>query len=141
MDGTDNFVQYSSKRTDIDPKGVMDVVAHGTPNKIQIMTKNGEVWIDQRTAAKLIQRNPDYNGQSVRLLSCETGACDTGFAQNLANKLGVKVEAPTEILWAYPNGQMRVAPRKSLDPKSPLFNMPDLNNQGAFKTFKPGVDN
>jgi len=139
MDEADDFVTFSSRRADIDPNGVMDVVAHGTPNKIQIMTENGPVWVDHRVAAKLIKQDPSYSGQPIRLLSCETGSCDAGFAQNLANKLGVKVEAPTEILWAYPNGGMKVAPRRSLDPKSPLYNQPDLNNQGTFEIFKPGV--
>ena len=28
------------------------------------------------------------------------GASDAGFAQNLANKMGVPVEAPTDLVWA-----------------------------------------
>ncbi len=48
------------------------------------------------------------------------GACDSSFAQNLANKMGVPVEAPTNLVWAYGDGQMVVAPRASLDKRSPL---------------------
>jgi len=137
MDETDNFVEFSSKRSDIDPNGSLDIVAHGTPNKIQIMTENGEVWVDHRVAAKLIKQRQDYNGQSIRLLSCNTGSCDTGFAQNLSNQLGVKVEAPTNLLWAYPDGSMKIAPRRSLDPNSQLFSQPKLREQGEFRIFEP----
>ncbi|WP_221733461.1 hypothetical protein [Pseudomonas baetica] len=61
-----------------------------------------------------------------------------GFAQNLANKMGVPVKAPTNLVWANPNGMMVVAPRASSSPSSPLFNHPDMANQGTFKVFNPG---
>jgi filamentous hemagglutinin len=93
---------------------------------------------DQRLVSRLIENNPGYNGQPIRLLSCDTGACDAGFAQNLANKMGVPVKAPTNLVWAYGNGMMVVAPRTSSSPSSPLFNVPDLKNQGTFKVFNPG---
>ena len=40
------------------------------------------------------------------MLSCDTGACDAGFAQNLINKMGVPVQAPAELVWAYGNGRI-----------------------------------
>jgi len=101
------------------------------------MTANGPVVVDHRVASKLIESAPGYNGQPIRLLSCETGACDTGFAQNMANKMGKAIEAPTDLVWAYGNGKMVVAPRMSPDPKSPFFNQPDLSKQGTFKIFRP----
>jgi hypothetical protein len=130
MSNSDRFFLNASKRPDIDPKGFFDVVAHGSPNKIQIETPNGSVLIDHRAAARLIQQQPSYNGQNIRLLSCSTGACDTGFAQNLANKLKVDVHAPTDILWAYSNGKLVVA--------SPTYNnKPDLRKLGTIKIFSP----
>lgn len=49
----------------------------------------------------MIKQNPQYKkGQTIRLLSCSTGSISNGFAQRLANKLGVKVEAPVDVLWA-----------------------------------------
>jgi hypothetical protein len=130
MEETDRFFLNASKRSDIDPDGYFDVVAHGSPNKIQIETLNGPVLVDHRTAARLIEQQPGYNGQNIRLFSCSTGACDTGFAQNLANKLNVEVQAPTDLLWAYPNGKTVVAP-KGLD------GLPDLSNVGEIKIFQP----
>ena len=138
MGNGDQFFKNASKRLDVDAGGTFDVVAHGSTQKIEVMTSNGTVLVDQRVAAKLLENTPGYNGQPIRLLSCDTGACDAGFAQNLANKMGVSVEAPTNLVWAYGNGKMVVAPRSSLNPSSPLFNEPDLANQGTFKTFVPG---
>ena len=130
MEGTDRFFLNASKRPDIDPDGSFDVVAHGSPNKIQIETPNGPVLVDHRTAAKLIEQQPGYNGQNIRLLSCSTGACDTGFAQNLSNKLNVEVQAPTDLLWAYPDGKTVVAPRG-------VNGLPNRNDVGEMKIFLP----
>ena len=137
MGKADDFYRFASRRADIDPAGNFDVVAHGTTTEIEVMTARGPVTVDQRVAARLIQQSPGYNGQPIRLLSCETGACDTGFAQNLANKMNVPVQVPTELVWAYGNGEMVVAPRFSLNPRLPEFNLPDLTRQGKFQTFTP----
>ena len=36
MDADDAFVSNISRRTDVDTNGNLDVIAHGTPNGIQI---------------------------------------------------------------------------------------------------------
>lgn len=77
------------------------MVAHGSKQKIEIVTPNGTVMADQRVVSRLIENNPGYNGQPIRLLSWDTGACDTGLAQNLANKMGVPVKAPTNLVRGY----------------------------------------
>jgi hypothetical protein len=139
MGGEDQFFKNVANRADINPNGFFDVIAHGNSQRIELLTANGSVAIDQRTAARLIENSSGYtSGQPIRLLSCDTGACDAGFAQNLANKMGVTVSAPTELVWAYPDGKIVVAPRTSLDPVSPYYNVPDLSRQGVFKIFLPG---
>ncbi len=139
MAGTDRFYLNAARRADIDPNGAFDVIAHGSTHEIEVMTSNGAVLVDQRAAARLIQNSPGYvEGQPVRLLSCSTGACDTGFAQNLANKMGIPVQAPTDLVWAYGDGSMVVAPRMSTDPTSYLFNVPNKALEGTFRTFVPG---
>ena len=131
MNPKDGFLKNISKRADIDANGCYDVIAHGTPNGIQI-THNGKTMIvDSRIAARLIQNSEGYSGQPIRLLSCNTGALENGFAQNLANKLNVPVYAPTNYLWAYPNGNYLVAGMTNAM-------APDLNNIGTFKLFIPG---
>ena len=139
MGDKDLFFKNASKRLDIDPNGMFDVVAHGSSQSIEILTAKGPVTIDQRVASKLIEGSPSYTpGQPVRLLSCDTGTCNAGFAQNLANKMGIPVQAPSELVWADSKGNIIVAPRISANPDSPYFNVPDLARQGTFKTFLPG---
>ena len=130
MSDSDGFFRNASNRLDIDPDGYFDVVAHGSSHKIQIETPNGPVLVNHRTAARLIKQQPGYNGQKIRLLSCSTGGSGTGFAQNLSNKLKVEVKAPSDLLWAYPDGKMVVAPKAA-------NGMPDLKNTGVVKTFLP----
>ena len=129
--------QYFSniaKRADIDRNGVYDVVAHGEPNAIQIEHNGTTMTLDSRTLARMLKNKKDYSRkQPIRLLSCNTGSDPSGFAQNLANKLGVVVEAPTKLVWALPNGKYFVAAR---NPNNP--NRPDYKNQGKFIKFYPG---
>ena len=106
----------------MDTNGYFDVIAHGTPNGIQITHNGQHMIVDHRTASRLIQNSDGYNGQTIRLLSCNTGALDNGFAQNLANKLNVEVYAPTNYLWSTPNGNYFVA---------------GMNNRETFKLFSP----
>ena len=129
--------QYFSniaKRADIDRNGVYDVVAHGEPNAIQIEHNGTTMTLDSRTLARMLKNKKDYSRkQPIRLLSCNTGSDPSGFAQNLANKLGVVVEAPTKLVWALPNGKYFVAAR---NPNNP--NRPDYKNKGKFVKFYPG---
>jgi hypothetical protein len=53
------------------------------------------------------------------LLTCLTGAGQEGFAQALANELGVPVMAPTGVLKINPSGAMEIL------------------NGGYWKTFTP----
>ena len=67
-------------------------------------------------------------------MSCNTGALDNGFAQNLANNLNVKVYAPTDYLWSYPNGKYFVA--GMLKDKDRII--PNMEKLAGFKLFVPG---
>lgn len=113
---------YERKVLDSIPKkeGFFDFAAHGTPNAIGYGTTVADM--SARELANIIRRNKDYHGQKVRLLSCSTGATDDGFAQQLANALGVEVEAPTDILLVWPNGTYIIG----------------YDGSGEMKTFKPG---
>ena len=123
-----------AKRADIDRNGVYDVVAHGEQNAIQIEHNGTTMTLDSRTLARMLKNKKDYSRkQPIRLLSCNTGSDPSGFAQNLANKLGVVVEAPTKLVWALPNGKYFVAAR---NPNNP--NRPDYKNQGKIIKFYPG---
>ncbi len=131
MDANDSFAKYISRREDVDVRGYYDVIAHGQTDGI-LITHNGQhMLVNHRTAARLIQQADGYKGQDIRLLSCNTGAANDGFAQNLANRLNVKVYAPTNYLWATPSGEYFVAGMNK-------FALPNRKNIGKFKLFMPG---
>lgn len=131
MPENESFYKNVSMRSDIDPNGYLDVIAHGNKNKIQMFVNGQVMEVDSRVASRIISNSQSYNGQNIRLLSCNTGAVNNGFAQNLANKLNVTVSAPNNYLWAYPNGKMIVAGKLP-------NNLPDLGNIGNFIDFIPG---
>jgi hypothetical protein len=80
--------------------------------------------MNHRSLATYIQKQADYGGSAVRLVSCKTGACEVGFAQNLANKLGVPVKAPTDNLHLFPSGKIVIGPNQ-------------FTNTGEWKIFTP----
>lgn len=112
---------YERKVLDSVPKkeGYFDFAAHGTPKSVLYDNKNKNM--SARELARVIEHDEKYHGEKVRLLSCSTGAVDDGFAQNLANALGVEVEAPTDVLLVYPNGKMKIG----------------YDGSGEMKIFKP----
>lgn len=123
-----------SRRKDVDPNGLFDIVGHGSPVSIQVEINGEQRQLDARTISRILSHNKKYQRkQPIRLLSCLTGAKADGFAQNLANKLNTTVYAPTDIVWAYPNGKYIVAPRNPQNPKQP-----HPTRRGSFKPFYPG---
>jgi hypothetical protein len=74
--------------------GQYTIDIHGGPDFVRIGT-------DRLTAddlAALIEADPNWNGEPIRLLACETGLLPNGFAQQLADRLGVWVYAPSEMV-------------------------------------------
>jgi hypothetical protein len=105
--------------------GFYDVGGHGSPKAFEYVQNGRKLTLDHRSLAKLIKNQKDYDGGGIRLLSCSTGKGPNSLAQNLANKMGVPVEAPDELLWVWPRGQTAVGA--------------DLKNlTGGFRTFLPG---
>ncbi len=133
MPKNDDFSKNIKNRKDIDPNGFIDVIAHGSTKSIQIQNGNQKIEIDHRTAAKMFKKNPAFKGKSIRLFSCDTGGDPMGFAQNLANKLNVVVEAPTKWVWADPSGHHFVAAPSTYNKRNP-----DLTKPGKFVKFYPG---
>ena len=90
----DLLAQYGP-RVAAESGGFFNVVTHADENFAAVL-RNGE-WLSlsHRVLARFIQGAAGYTGQPVRLIACSSGACATGLAQNLANKLGVPVLAPT----------------------------------------------
>ena len=97
--------------------GFTDVAIHGNENSVSVFRKNPlgddvEIVLDQRRLARFLKHDKGYSGGNVRLLSCRTGSENGTFAQNLANKLGVVVRAPSDTLYIYPWGKMVIGPNQ-----------------------------
>lgn len=133
MKPSDPFSRYIKNRKDIDVNGYYDVVAHGSSNKIIVEHNGVSIEVDHRTAARLFKANKDYHHGAIRLLSCSTGKVNSGFAQNLANKLNRPVKAPSDYLWARPNGTYFVAGGKTVNGRL----VPDHSKPGRFITYYP----
>lgn len=113
---------YERKVLDAVPpkEGYFDFAAHGAPNAIEY--GSADMMLSARDVANIIRHNKNYKGEKVRLLSCYTGSTENGFAQDLANALGVEVEAPSDVLLVYPNGKFKIG----------------YDGTGKMVTFKPG---
>lgn len=133
MDPNDDFARGIEKRRLKDYKGRFDVVAHGNEMAIEVTHNGRKITVDSRVAARLIKERGYKKGQPVKLLSCNTGKLDAGFAQNLANKLGVTVLAPTKYVWTDERGNCFVADRR-YDTEEMV---PDRTKLGRFKAFNP----
>lgn len=129
--GERQFFRFIGKRRDVDPKGVLDIVVHGTSSSV--LVRDG-VYVNHRVLAKMIQANPQFTGQPIRLLSCNTGASSTGFAQNLANKLNVTVVAPNKFIFADGNGRHFINGGKLVGGRI----LPVKGDPGKFVVFVPG---
>ena len=105
MNSNDQFLINARKRKDVDPNGVLDIVAHGDPYHIYM---DNNIPMDPSEAAKMIRNMPEFHGQDIRLLSCNTGSLENGIAQQLANSLNVKVTAPNKYLWADIYGNLSI---------------------------------
>lgn len=116
----DAFLLHASKASKVE--GMLDVAVHGATKTAEI----GDLTVNHRVIANLISRNPEFTGQSIRLLSCNAGKLANGFAQNLSNKLGVTVYAPNNLIWAFSDGSLSIGAT------------PFVNN-GSFIKFVPGL--
>ncbi len=104
-------------------KGYYDVKAHGDYDGIYIF----ETAVDANELARILLARKDYNGQSIRLLSCNTGKMvnDTCFAQELSNALMVNVKAPNKMIIVDDDGKLYV------------YESLLLKEKGEFIEFKP----
>ena len=103
----DILIENSKK---VIPKdGFFDVAMHGSPTAVAFGTN--EANMSPRLLASVIRHSEDYHGENIRLLSCYTGLQVDGaycFAEELANALGVIVEAPNMKVYTASNGEIKV---------------------------------
>lgn len=95
-------------------EGFTDIAVHGASDHIEVfrLVNNEEqgIKLSHRNLAKFLKSDKGYSGGQIRLLSCNTGKEGGTFAQDLANKMGVAVKAPSDTLHIWPSGRMVIGP-------------------------------
>lgn len=72
---------------------------HGTPDTVVLAIGGTVKTMNATDFARVIRSGTSWKGQPIRLFSCNTGQYPDGFAQQLADALGVKVTAPDKPAW------------------------------------------
>lgn len=100
-----DVAKYAKNVKSID--GYTDVFIHGRPSGTTFAVLHDGRWVDMSHRQLATWLGHQGVKGDVRLISCYSGMLDTGsVAQNLANKLGVKVMAPTNAITVHPNGML-----------------------------------
>ena len=105
----ENDPLIANSKNVIPKEGFYDVAMHGSPTAVGFGSK--EVNMSPRLLANIIRHSEDYHGENIRLLSCSTGLVEGDnycFAEELANALGVTVEAPNMKVYTDPKGKIKV---------------------------------
>ena len=80
-------------------EGYTDIVGHGDPYSMVFRDSNGkEVNVAAEEFSKILDKGGFYKGGKIRLVACQTGAGPAVVPHYLADKYGVEVLAPTEIV-------------------------------------------
>ncbi|MET9225552.1 enterotoxin A family protein [Lentzea sp. NPDC003310] len=106
--------------------GQFVVDLHGSAHSARV----GNYPLTPRDVADIIRANPDYRGEPVTLVGCDTGRRDDGFAARLAQELGAPVTAPNTDAWVDYNGNLFAT--RTQDNERPGW-PPD----GEWRTFGP----
>ena len=104
----------------------------GDPNNVHI----GSTELTVEDLAAFIESDPKWHGEPIRLLSCETGESGFGFAQQLADRLGVAVLAPDEFAFVTKSGNVFVSGWEMSEAGIPVARMPPT---GKWYAFEPAV--
>jgi hypothetical protein len=89
--------------------GRFNVVTHADATSAWVLRGGDWIKVSHRGLAQFIQKMPGFKGQPLRIVGCNAGSCAAGLGQNLANKLGVSVEAATSDVLVHSNGSFSAA--------------------------------
>lgn len=76
--------------------GYLDVVMHGDAHGAQAAIGGQRMDFTLDQVVEMVGRNASWGNRPIRMMSCSTG--QAGYAQELADRLGVPVYAPSDIL-------------------------------------------
>jgi hypothetical protein len=119
--------------------GYFDVASHGNATELFLRAADGSRLrsLSAREAAEAIRAMPGYTqGTPVRLIACDAGSLDNGFAAQLARELNTTVLAPTRRVWVAPGSrEVQVYGSRTLANGVVERNFRD---PGSWRSFAPG---
>ena len=129
--GDDDAIRAAKKIALPTTRDEFIVISHGEPYGIIINGKVEKAW----EVAIKIRRSKEFIGghQIIKLYSCETGKEPDGFAQQLADILGVMVMAPDKNV--HPLGNELKVGYKYINMKTGLYAW----DPGKWNEFSPNV--
>ncbi len=116
-------------------EGFEDIVSHANANLFEIdMVGNGNpddfITLSPKQMVERIRNSNGYHGGDIRLIACQAGARENGAAQQVADILGKKVMAATEIVNVDAEGRLFVSDNRVL---AQMWNEADEKEKGKFK--------
>ncbi|MGH3404113.1 MAG: hypothetical protein ACRDRJ_16660 [Streptosporangiaceae bacterium] len=99
IDLADNVPAISLKPT---YDGYLDVVIHGNESETAAVIDGREISTSLDEVTALIENSPSWDHRPIRLMSCSTGK--GMLAQDLANRIGAPVYAPSDLLGVRDDG-------------------------------------
>lgn len=106
--------------------GFEDIHLHGSPSAVQVTRNGKKINLNVDEFIKELN-NKGYTGSDLRLCSCSTAKGDNSFAQQLSQKLRIKVKAPDDDLYYIPEDGV-------------LFVGSEYTNTGSWRIFENGVE-
>lgn len=131
---SDDLIMREAARTLAPQDGYYVIDVHGTADRARV----GSAWVEVDDLAALVRATPEWDGENVFLMSCESGRRPDGFAQQLADRLKVDVAAPDKLAWSDFDPGGRAQPYSSdgsLDASG--VPRPVKPPTGTFVTFSP----
>lgn len=120
--------------------GFEDVACHADPNHFGFVDpETGESVqgdVGASFLARRIKESGKYNGGPIRLIACESGKLDDGIAQQFANEMGVRVLAPTKIVYTNSQGYMVLAD-DDFEAAELMRNATEKWNPDGWRVFEP----
>jgi hypothetical protein len=109
---------------------------------VQLVDADGNVReLDASQFSEVVRKATGWAGEPVRLFSCDTGRNQEGFAQQLANQLGVPVTAPTAPVWSTPGGGLPIVSDLDWVKRDDVWvSLPKDPPSGTWVTFEPQLE-
>ena len=121
---------YWGSRADPDRQGIHTIYAHGERDSMEEPSFFGSGLSLNAAQAAIRISNSNWSGKDpIWLKSCNTGSSPNGFAQQLANHLGVTVYAPNALIWFNASGVIGPMPYDG--------GSADDSNPGQYSPFYP----